>query len=76
MSKNVKLTPTMLAGLRKMALKLKRQSETLPEPNENTGKALAARGLIEFVKTSNGWNYYVLTDAGRAEVARSEELGL
>lgn len=71
-----KLTPTMLAGLRKMALKLKRQSETLPEPNENTGKALEARGLIEFTKTNNGWRYYVLTDAGRAEVTRAEELGL
>lgn len=67
-----KLTPTMLAGLRKMALKLKRQSETLPEPNENTGKALEARGLIEFTRTNNGWKYYVLTEAGRTEAAKVE----
>lgn len=72
----MKLTPTMLAGLRKMALKLKRQSSTLAEPNENTGRALAKRGLVEYVETSNGWNYYVLTDVGRAELARAEELGL
>lgn len=72
MGENVKLTPTMLSGLRKMALKLKRQSSTLAEPNEGTGRALAKRGLIEFVETSNGWNYYVLTDAGRAELEKSE----
>ncbi|WP_430439035.1 hypothetical protein [Shinella sp.] len=72
----MKLTPTMLAGLRKMALKLKRQSSTLAEPNENTGRALAKRGLVEYVETSNGWNYYVLTDVGLAELARAEELGL
>jgi len=72
MSKNVKLTPTMLAGLRKMALKLQRQKTTMAEPNESTGKALAARGMIEFVEKSNGWNYYILTDAGRAELANAE----
>ncbi|WP_430438952.1 hypothetical protein [Shinella sp.] len=74
----MKLTPTMLAGLRKMALKLKRQSSTLAEPNENTGRALAKRGLVELAADGprNGWNYYVLTDAGRAELARAEELGL
>lgn len=69
----MKLTPTMLAGLHKMALKLQRQKKTMAEPNDNTGRALAARGLIQFVDKSNGWNYYVLTDAGRS--ALSKEMG-
>lgn len=69
----MKLTPTMIHGLRKMELKLKRQSSTMAEPNENTGRALAARGLIELAETTkNGWNYYVLTEAGRA-LLREEE---
>lgn len=61
-----KLTPTMLVGLEAMERKLRRQSKSLAEPNENTGQALLKRGLIEFVGKENGWNYYVLTDAGRA----------
>ena len=76
MGKNLKLTPTMLSGLYKMAQKLKRQSDTMAEPNDNTGRALAVRGLVQFVEQRRGFNYYVLTDAGRAELARAEELGL
>lgn len=74
MGENVNLTPTMLNGLRKMALNLMRQSVTLAEPNENTGRALAKRGLIELADNGprNGWNYYVLTHAGRAVVEEVE----
>lgn len=61
---SIKLTPTMMAGLEKMAEKLKRQSATLAEPNENTGKALEKRGLIERTDTINGWAYYRITHAG------------
>lgn len=68
----VKLTPTMLEGLRKMALKLKRQSSVMAEPNDNTGRALEKRGLIAFAGKSGKWNRYVLTDAGRAALERSE----
>lgn len=60
------LTPTMLEGLRKMEMKLRRQTATLAEPNENTGKALLRRGLLERTDTQNGWNYYTITDAGRS----------
>lgn len=72
MGENVKLTPTMLEGLRLMEIKLRRQRTTMAEPNENTGRALAKRGLIEFVEKSRGWNYYVLTDAALAALAASE----
>lgn len=68
----MKLTPTMLHGLRHMATRLKSQRSTLAEPNENTGKALVARGLIELVDKSNGWNRYVLTAAGRELLAKED----
>lgn len=62
----MKLTDTMEQGLRKMAKKLERQTATVAEPNDNTGRALEKRGLIEKTDTQNNWNYYQLTDAGRA----------
>lgn len=64
-----KLTPTMYEGLKVMAGKLLRQPSVLSYPNENTGKALLKRGLIEYVETRDGWRRYVLTDAGRAALA-------
>lgn len=69
---DVKLSPTMLEGLRLMEIKLRRQRITMAEPNESTGRALLKRGLIEFVEKSNGWNYYVLTESGRAVLAKAE----
>ena len=68
----MKLTPTMLNGLRKMAKKLERQSQTMAEPNDNTGRALEKRGLVRQTETRNGWNYYVLTDAGRAALSEQK----
>jgi len=62
----MKLTPTMLHGLAQMEKNLRRQPETLAEPNDNTGKALEKRGLVVRVaEKTNGWNYYRLTEAGR-----------
>lgn len=58
------LTPTMILGLETMAKKLLRRSETLAEPNENTGKALLKRSLIEATGKKNGWNYYRITPDG------------
>lgn len=70
----MKLTPTMLAGLQKMAQNLKRQSATMGEPNDGTGKALERRGLVERVEhNSSGWNYYVLTAAGRSALSKEPE---
>jgi len=66
------LTPTMLAGLKKMALKLERQQQTIAEPNDNTGRALEKRGLVEFIHTRNGWNYYRITELGRAAISEGE----
>jgi len=66
------LTPTMLAGLKKMARYLERRSETMAEPNDNTGRALLNRGLLEFVHQKNGWNYYRITPAGRAALANGD----
>lgn len=71
----MKLTETMDSGLRKMAEKLKRQTATLAEPNENTGQALAKRGLIEKTDTQHGWNYYQLTDAGRDYLSSQPQKG-
>ncbi len=67
------LTPTMLEGLKQMAEKIRYRRASLAEPNDNTGKALEKRGLIAFSEKHNGFNYYVLTDAGRALLAKHEE---
>lgn len=71
----MKLTETMLAGLKKMATKSRRFGDVpmLPEPNENTGKALEKRGLIEFVEMRSGWRHYRITEAGRAALKEMGE---
>nr|DAE48935.1 MAG TPA: Transcriptional regulator PadR-like family [Caudoviricetes sp.] len=69
----MKLTPTMKEALARMADKLKYRSRVFSEPNENTGRALLKRGLIEVVGKSGGWNLYVLTDAGRQVLAEESE---
>jgi hypothetical protein len=60
-----RLTPAMLNGLREMDENLKRWGTTMAVPNENTGRALESRGLIEVIGKSGKWNRYVLTPAGR-----------
>lgn len=62
----MKLTETMAHGLAKMALFYDRRgAPVMAEPNENTGKALLKRGLIELAGSSGGVNLYVITEAGR-----------
>lgn len=68
----MKLTPTMKDALAVMADKLKYSSSVFSEPNENTGRALLKRGLIEVVGKSGGWNLYVLTEAGRQALKGGE----
>lgn len=65
-----RLTETMIGGLRRMAQKLERHSAVMAEPNENTGKALLKRGLIEIVEDRPSWPRYRLTEAGRAALAQ------
>lgn len=67
----MKLSPTMLAGLQKMAKRLERQSAVMAEPNEATGRALHSRGLIEVAVPRKPWPLYRLTDAGRQTLAAS-----
>lgn len=62
----MKLTKTMIEGLRRMAVRLETRSAVMAEPNENTGKALLARGLIEIAKERPAWPLYRITPAGRA----------
>jgi hypothetical protein len=66
----MKLTPTMLNGLTRMAAALRRQDAVMAEPNETTGKALLKRGLIEIVDARTVWPRYRLTDAGRAALSQ------
>ena len=62
----MRLSETMLHGLRKMQEKHRRQDTVLAEPNDNTGRALEKRGLVEFVMERDGWRRYRVTSAGRA----------
>lgn len=62
----MKLTPTMLSGLARMARNYDRYGTTMAEPNENTGRALEKRGMIEAVGISGPWRRYRITPAGRA----------
>jgi|GEM_PF-3262723 len=62
----MKLTETMLHGLAQMArYSDRRGNPVMAEPNENTGKALMKRGLIELTGSNGGVNLYDITEAGR-----------
>lgn len=69
MTDDLKLTPVMIKGLQRMALKLKRIETCMAEPNDNTGRALVKRGLLEEAEPYNGWKQYRLTDKGRKFLA-------
>ena len=68
-----KLTPTMLDGLRRMAKRLERMGCVMAEPNENTGRALLKRGLIEIADDRAAWPRYRLTDLGRTALTGGQD---
>jgi hypothetical protein len=64
------LSETMDRGLRAMAKKVRRYGGyVMAEPNDNTGRALERRGLLEKdPRVGSVWQRYCLTDAGWAYV--------
>lgn len=71
----MKLTPTMEAGLRRMAYNMgKYNMAVMAEPNDNTGKALEKRGLVARAnKPGDAWNRYTLTEAGKKWLEESPQ---
>lgn len=69
----MELSETMDRGLRSMAKKLRRYGGyVMAEPNDNTGRALERRGLLEKdPRVESAWQRYCLTDAGWAYVDAS-----
>jgi len=67
----MKLSPTMIEGLRSMAVESDRINgkSVFARPNENTGRALVARGLIERADVTFAWPRYTITQAGRDVLA-------
>lgn len=62
-----KLTPGMLAELRHIESAPYSDSDGyVMARNENSGKAIANRGLVDAKPMAGGWNRYRLTDAGKA----------
>ena len=61
----MKLTPTMVSGLRMMAKDYKRSGFAAGHPTDNTARALEARGLVSVQKqVRGGWLYWSVTDEG------------
>lgn len=68
-----KCSDTMILGLKQMAYQLKKRSRVMASPNENTGRALLARGLVASDNADNGgWKYYTITDLGYAMLKARE----
>lgn len=70
---SAKLSETMQRALGLLYNDLKHQKAALIWPNENTGRALEARGLVEVLGRSGSWALYGLTETGRAAVAGIRE---
>jgi hypothetical protein len=76
MTHKLPITPSMIGGLVRMAQDEKRDTlrrGVLPHPNNQTGKALLARGLVEKIPRLNSpWDYYRITPEGYALLEKED----